>query len=78
MRSSSQILIFLDVTRALEAGIEFFLSDNGVVLSEGRDGMILPEFFLSVQDRDGQEVVGWKTEIQPTVESTSTILANKS
>ncbi|KAG5726138.1 putative tRNA 2'-phosphotransferase [Termitomyces sp. T112] len=70
MRSSSQILIFLDVPKALDAGIKFFLSDNGVVLSEGQDGLILPDFFLNVQDVDGKEISGWKTAIQPPSSAT--------
>ncbi|KAJ7889229.1 KptA family-domain-containing protein [Mycena leptocephala] len=35
MRGSSQILIFVDVQRAIDAGLKFFLSDNGVILTEG-------------------------------------------
>ncbi|KAG6861258.1 hypothetical protein C0995_002066 [Termitomyces sp. Mi166 len=72
---SSVILIFLDIQKALDAGIEFFLSDNGVVLSQGRNGIIPSEFFLEVRDANGEELVGWKTEIKPTpavMQSTST------
>ena len=35
MRSDAQILIYIDVKRALEAGVEFWTSENGVVLTEG-------------------------------------------
>jgi len=50
MRSSAQVLIYLDVARALEAGIPLFLSSNSVVLSPGVGprGLIAPEFFAAV------------------------------
>ncbi|KAI5304762.1 hypothetical protein KEM56_005982 [Ascosphaera pollenicola] len=37
MRKDSQILIYIDIRRALAAGIPFWISENGVVLSEGID-----------------------------------------
>ncbi|KAJ7132382.1 KptA family-domain-containing protein [Mycena epipterygia] len=50
MRSSSEVLIFIDVARALEADIKFYLSSNGVVLTPGNDiGYIEPQFFLRVE-----------------------------
>jgi 2'-phosphotransferase len=48
MRSSSTVLIYLDLALALQAGIPFYLSSNGVVLSPGLDGTILPRFFQRV------------------------------
>ncbi|KAG9309892.1 KptA family-domain-containing protein, partial [Chiua virens] len=36
MRNSSQILIFVNVQKALDAGIEFYLSTNGVRVTAGR------------------------------------------
>ena len=49
MRSNCQVLIHVDVARCLAAGIRFFMSDNKVILSEGRDGVIAPEYFSRVQ-----------------------------
>ena len=49
MRSDCQVLIHVDVARCLAAGIRFFMSDNKVILSEGRDGVIAPEYFSRVQ-----------------------------
>ncbi|KAI1999914.1 hypothetical protein LOZ67_003319 [Ophidiomyces ophidiicola] len=37
MRFDSQILIYIDVKKALAAGCPFWISENGVVLSEGMD-----------------------------------------
>ncbi|KAF2261712.1 hypothetical protein CC78DRAFT_561637 [Lojkania enalia] len=52
MRKSSTILIFVDVGRAMEAGIRFFASENGVILTEGNEEGFLPyEFFKRVENR---------------------------
>ena len=58
MRSWSQILIFINIQKALDAGIKFFLSDNGVVLTEGDDkGFLRPEFFERVEDAKGKRII---------------------
>ena len=58
MRTSSQILIFINVQKALDAGIKFFLSDNGVILTEGdSEGFLRPEFFEKVESAKGEVLV---------------------
>ncbi|KAJ2385406.1 tRNA 2'-phosphotransferase [Coemansia sp. RSA 2611] len=54
MRASSDTLIYIDTAKALDAGIEFYRSDNGVILSEGlnKSGVIPPEFFEKIVFRD--------------------------
>ncbi|EEP77154.1 conserved hypothetical protein [Uncinocarpus reesii 1704] len=37
MRSNSQILIYIDLKKALAAGCPFWMSENGVILSEGME-----------------------------------------
>ena len=60
MRQSAQVLIYIDMQKALEAGISFFLSENGVVLTEGdARGFLSPEYFLRVEDRKGRPIPGW-------------------
>ena len=55
MRTSSQIFIFINVQKALDAGIKFFLSDNGVILTEGdAEGFLRPEFFEKVENAKGK------------------------
>lgn len=52
IRASSKILIYLDLAKAMQAGIKFWRSDNGVILSEGdENGLISMHFFQRVEDR---------------------------
>jgi len=61
MRSSSQILIYIDVQKALDSGLEFYLSANGVVLSEGdENGFIAPEYFRRVESANRMPLPGWE------------------
>lgn len=54
MRNSSTVLIYIDIDAALEQGIPFFVSENGVVLSEGNGEGVLPyQFFKRVESRKG-------------------------
>lgn len=58
MRNSSTVLIYVDTSAALDAGIKFWLSDNGVVLTEGNEKGLLPvEVFARVEDRAGLGVL---------------------
>ena len=58
MRKSSTVLIFVDIAKAMEAGVKFWRSDNGVVLSEGDERGLLPiELFLRVEERTGTGVL---------------------
>lgn len=67
MRQSAQVLIYIDVQKALDAGIAFFLSENGVVLTEGDEhGFLSPEYFLRVEDRQGRLIPGWPASSTPT------------
>ncbi len=60
MRKSAQVLIYIDVRKALDAGMSFFLSENGVVLTEGDEhGILSTEYFLRVEDRQGRPIPGW-------------------
>ncbi|KAF2717037.1 phosphotransferase KptA/Tpt1 [Polychaeton citri CBS 116435] len=58
MRSSSTILVFLDLHKALEAGIKIWTSDNGVILTEGDcNGFVPLELLKRVEDRTGYGVL---------------------
>jgi 2'-phosphotransferase len=69
MRESAQVLIYIDMQKALEVGILFFLSENGVVLTEGDVcGFLSPEYFLRVEDRKSRPIQGWP---RPSTQSQS-------
>lgn len=58
MRNSSSVLVYVDIKKAMEAGIKFWKSENGVILSEGdENGVIGLQFFGKVEDRTGGQGV---------------------
>jgi len=61
MRQNSQILIYIDVDKAIDSGLKFWLSENGVILSEGDvNGCMSRRFFLKVVDVKLGELHGWE------------------
>lgn len=69
MRESAQVLIYIDVQKALVAGFSFSLSENGVVLTEGDErGYLPPKYFLRVEDRQGRPLPDWS---MPSTQSQS-------
>ncbi|KAH9940894.1 KptA family-domain-containing protein [Epithele typhae] len=60
MRNTSQIFVFIDVQKAINAGIAFYISDNGVILSAGDEqGFLKPDFFSRVETADRKPLPGW-------------------
>jgi 2'-phosphotransferase len=56
LRESAEVLIFVDLRGAVEDGVPFFVSDNGVLLSPGVEfrgnaGCVPPRYFTRVVDR---------------------------
>ncbi|EEF50369.1 conserved hypothetical protein [Ricinus communis] len=45
MRRNVNVLIYLDVKKALEDGMKLYISDNRVILTEGFDGVVLVKYF---------------------------------
>lgn len=52
IRKSCDVLIFLNIKHAMDDGIQFFLSHNGVILSPGDNGVIKASYFEKITDRD--------------------------
>ncbi|KAJ4945741.1 hypothetical protein JOQ06_023419 [Pogonophryne albipinna] len=47
MREDCDLAVYIDVPKALADGIEFFWSDNGVLLTAGDDeGKLIPKYFI--------------------------------
>jgi 2'-phosphotransferase len=58
MRNSSSVLIYLDLPKALESGLLFYISKNGVVLGDGGEAGLIPvSLFKSVEERGGNIIV---------------------
>ena len=61
MRGSCNVIIQIDMAAAMKDGIEFFISTNNVILTEGIDGLLPAKYFKKVTKRDGsilQENIG--------------------
>ena len=54
IRTNIEVLIYIDVARAMAAGVPFFRSANNVICSPGP---ILPEFFAHVVRRSDNEIL---------------------
>ena len=53
MRTRSNVMIYIDLDKAIAAGIKFYISTNQVILSEGnQEGMIPAKFFKEVKFLD--------------------------
>jgi len=66
MRNTSTIVIYVDIMKALEAGIKFWKSDNGVILTEGDEkGFLGYQFFKRVEERQGGGKVLMRDGILP-------------
>ncbi|KAH7511643.1 hypothetical protein JRO89_XSUnG0185200 [Xanthoceras sorbifolium] len=49
MRQDVNILIFLDVRKALEDGMKLYISENKVILTEGFDGTVPVKYFEKIE-----------------------------
>lgn len=50
-RSSSEILIYINVSKAMSDGVVFYRSANNVILTEGINGVLFNKYFTKVIDR---------------------------
>jgi 2'-phosphotransferase len=79
MRSSSQVLVYIDVDKAISAGVDFFVSANGVVLTEGDErGYLKPQFFSLVENAQRKVMPGWVPASVATPESLRIPVVNMS
>lgn len=54
MRGSCDLIIYINLRKAMADGIQFWVSQNGVILTEGRSGLLSPDYFLKVVRRYDQ------------------------
>ena len=74
MRDNVELMISINTERAMQDGISFFLSDNGVILSSGIDGIIPSKYFLEVVKVSSGEVIfrggGEDGSTSPSIQTT--------
>ena len=72
MRGSCDIIIQIDMASAMKDGIDFYISTNSVILTEGIDGCLPPKYFQKVMKKDltviQENFVEEKKEIKPEKE----------
>lgn len=56
MRGSAEVVIHVNLDKALADGIKFYRSSNGVILSSGIDGILPPTYFKRISSQSGQEL----------------------
>ncbi|XP_030468468.1 uncharacterized protein LOC115687138 [Syzygium oleosum] len=57
MRKNVNVLIFLDVRKALEDGMKIYISDNQVILTEGFDGVVPVKYFDKILSWPDKQVI---------------------
>jgi 2'-phosphotransferase len=61
MRRDAELLIYLDVVASIKDGVKWWISDNGVVLTEGNaEGMVPVKYFREVVGRRQNVGVLWR------------------
>lgn len=57
MRNSCDVIIQIDMFKAIKDGINFYISANNVILTEGIDGTLPPKYFLFVTSKLGEVIL---------------------
>ncbi|KAL5184759.1 tRNA 2'-phosphotransferase 1 [Glycine soja] len=59
MRQDVNVLIFLDVRKALEESMKLYISDNKVILTEGFDGVVSPKYFERIESWPSRQPISF-------------------
>lgn len=57
MRSSAEVMIYIDLEKAVNDGVPFYISENKVILTPGIDGYLHPKYFKAVLEAVTREPV---------------------
>lgn len=63
MRGSCDMIVYVDSASAMNDGIKFGKSANGVVLTEGVNGAVPPKYITKVTDRRGNVLFDGKSKV---------------
>ena len=50
LRRTAEVAVLIDIKAAMAAGLEFYRSENNVILTSGLNGIVPPEFISEVVD----------------------------
>lgn len=76
MRKTAEVYIYIDMVKAIQAGVKFFVSTNGVILTPGDEhGYLSREFFSAVADSSGTPL---KLDSEASSASSSSAAASSS
>ena len=65
MRNDAELLFYIDVQKSMNDGVEWWISDNGVVLTEGdKEGKIGPKYWKKVVGRKGGVGTLWEDGVE--------------
>lgn len=59
MRRDINMVIFLDIKKALEEGMKLYISDNKVILTEGFDGVVPVKYFQKIETWPGRKPISF-------------------
>ena len=76
MRNNCEVFVEVDPVKMMYSGVPLRESTNKVILSEGIDGVVGPEFFFKVTDRNGKLLVDKEIEIFVKIEGTDVFLVS--
>jgi len=57
IRHDCSIIIYINMKKAIDNGVQFFLSPNNVILTQGINGFLPKNLFLKVYDRKKKEII---------------------
>ncbi|KAH7685701.1 Phosphotransferase KptA/Tpt1 protein [Dioscorea alata] len=61
MRRDVNVLVFLDVRKALEEGMKLYISDNKVILTEGFNGVVPVKFLEKIETWPGRQLIPFQS-----------------
>lgn len=65
MRNDAELLFYINVQKSMEDGVDWWISDNGVVLTEGdKEGRIGPKYWKKVVGRKGGVGTLWEDGVE--------------